>query len=113
MDKMEWAYYGFEQVNSVFYSHFFFYCILGSLLLLLISWVVLAELTGAMLSSQEALHREQMLEQKLATLQRLLAVTQEASDTSWQVCAGILSLWTELCTAIEILAVNEGEKQQK
>ncbi|XP_014396839.1 PREDICTED: sarcolemmal membrane-associated protein isoform X10 [Myotis brandtii] len=33
---------------------------------------------------QEALHREQMLEQKLATLQRLLAITQEASDTSWQ-----------------------------
>ncbi|XP_073420028.1 sarcolemmal membrane-associated protein isoform X5 [Dendrobates tinctorius] len=33
---------------------------------------------------QEALHREQMLEQKLATLQRLLANTQEASDTSWQ-----------------------------
>lgn len=26
-----------------------------------------------------------MLEQKLATLQRLLAITQEASDTSWQV----------------------------
>uniref|UniRef100_V9KBJ5 Sarcolemmal membrane-associated protein n=1 Tax=Callorhinchus milii TaxID=7868 RepID=V9KBJ5_CALMI len=33
---------------------------------------------------QEALHREQMLEQKLATLQRLLANTQEASDCSWQ-----------------------------
>ncbi|KAM4882806.1 sarcolemmal membrane-associated protein isoform 30-T30 [Thomomys bottae] len=33
---------------------------------------------------QEALHREQMLEQKLATLQRLLAITQEASDTGWQ-----------------------------
>ncbi|KAH0514873.1 Sarcolemmal membrane-associated protein [Microtus ochrogaster] len=33
---------------------------------------------------KEALHREQMLEQKLATLQRLLAITQEASDTSWQ-----------------------------
>ncbi|XP_030063880.1 sarcolemmal membrane-associated protein isoform X12 [Microcaecilia unicolor] len=33
---------------------------------------------------QEALHREQMLEQKLATLQRLLACTQEASNTSWQ-----------------------------
>ncbi|XP_068940365.1 sarcolemmal membrane-associated protein isoform X2 [Petaurus breviceps papuanus] len=33
---------------------------------------------------QEALHREQMLEQKLATLQRLLAITQEASDSSWQ-----------------------------
>ncbi|KAL1007836.1 hypothetical protein UPYG_G00092260 [Umbra pygmaea] len=33
---------------------------------------------------QEALHREQMLEQKLATLQRLLASTQEASETSWQ-----------------------------
>ena len=34
---------------------------------------------------QEALHREQMLEQKLATLQRLLANTQEASESSWQV----------------------------
>lgn len=34
---------------------------------------------------QEALHREQMLEQKLATLQRLLATTQEASESSWQV----------------------------
>uniref|UniRef100_A0A8C2KZ98 Sarcolemmal membrane-associated protein n=1 Tax=Cyprinus carpio TaxID=7962 RepID=A0A8C2KZ98_CYPCA len=34
---------------------------------------------------QEALHREQMLEQKLATLQRLLASTQEASESSWQV----------------------------
>lgn len=33
---------------------------------------------------QEALHREQMLEQKLATLQRLLASTQDASDSSWQ-----------------------------
>ncbi|ELV10463.1 Sarcolemmal membrane-associated protein [Tupaia chinensis] len=35
-------------------------------------------------TGKEALHREQMLEQKLATLQRLLAITQEASDTSWQ-----------------------------
>lgn len=34
---------------------------------------------------QEALHREQMLEQKLATLQRLLTNTQEASESSWQV----------------------------
>eukprot|EP00063_Salmo_salar_P014788 XP_013989623.1 PREDICTED: sarcolemmal membrane-associated protein-like isoform X1 [Salmo salar] len=33
---------------------------------------------------QEALHREQMLEQKLATLQCLLATTQEASESSWQ-----------------------------
>uniref|UniRef100_A0A8C9RY45 Sarcolemmal membrane-associated protein n=1 Tax=Scleropages formosus TaxID=113540 RepID=A0A8C9RY45_SCLFO len=33
---------------------------------------------------QEALHREQMLEQKLATLQRLLTKTQEASKGSWQ-----------------------------
>ncbi|XP_075880934.1 sarcolemma associated protein a isoform X7 [Nelusetta ayraudi] len=33
---------------------------------------------------QEALHREQMLEQKLATLQRLLTNTQEASESSWQ-----------------------------
>ncbi|MGH0152052.1 UNVERIFIED_CONTAM: hypothetical protein FKN15_073267 [Acipenser sinensis] len=36
----------------------------------------------------EALHREQMLEQKLATLQRLLASTQEASESSWQVGNG-------------------------
>ncbi|XP_037830979.1 sarcolemma associated protein a isoform X7 [Kryptolebias marmoratus] len=33
---------------------------------------------------QEALHREQMLEQKLASLQRLLTTTQEASESSWQ-----------------------------
>ncbi|XP_058488129.1 sarcolemma associated protein a isoform X1 [Solea solea] len=33
---------------------------------------------------QEALHREQMLEQKLATLQRVLSSTQEASESSWQ-----------------------------
>uniref|UniRef100_A0A4W5KQ52 Uncharacterized protein n=1 Tax=Hucho hucho TaxID=62062 RepID=A0A4W5KQ52_9TELE len=33
---------------------------------------------------QEALHREQMLEQKLAKLQCLLATTQEASESSWQ-----------------------------
>nr|XP_032827448.1 sarcolemmal membrane-associated protein-like isoform X4 [Petromyzon marinus] len=33
---------------------------------------------------KEALHREQMLEQKLATLQRILASTQEASESSWQ-----------------------------
>nr|XP_020466760.1 sarcolemmal membrane-associated protein isoform X3 [Monopterus albus] len=33
---------------------------------------------------QEALHREQMLEQKLATLQRVLVSTQEASESSWQ-----------------------------
>uniref|UniRef100_A0A673W6G9 Sarcolemmal membrane-associated protein n=1 Tax=Salmo trutta TaxID=8032 RepID=A0A673W6G9_SALTR len=33
---------------------------------------------------KEALHREQMLEQKLATLQCLLATTQEASESSWQ-----------------------------
>ncbi|XP_071807513.1 uncharacterized protein [Asterias amurensis] len=33
---------------------------------------------------KEALHREQMLEQKLAGLQRLLTSTQEASENSWQ-----------------------------
>ncbi|XP_022081361.1 sarcolemmal membrane-associated protein-like isoform X2 [Acanthaster planci] len=33
---------------------------------------------------KEALHREQMLEQKLAGLQRLLSSTQEASESSWQ-----------------------------
>lgn len=37
------------------------------------------------LPTQEALHREQMLEQKLSTLQRLLSRTQEASKGSWQV----------------------------
>ena len=36
-------------------------------------------------SLQEALHREQMLETKLAMLQRLLQNTQEASETGWQV----------------------------
>lgn len=41
---------------------------------------------------QEALHREQMLEQKLATLQRLLANTQEASESSWQVGNGVV-IW--------------------
>lgn len=41
--------------------------------------------TGLVSVWQEALHREQMLEQKLATLQRLLANTQEASESSWQV----------------------------
>ena len=35
-------------------------------------------------SEQEALHREQMLEQKLAGLQRLISATQEASENSWQ-----------------------------
>ncbi|XP_013404760.1 sarcolemmal membrane-associated protein isoform X4 [Lingula anatina] len=33
---------------------------------------------------QEALHREQMLENKLATLQRLVSSTQEASESGWQ-----------------------------
>ncbi|XP_006816694.1 uncharacterized protein LOC102809759 [Saccoglossus kowalevskii] len=33
---------------------------------------------------QEALHREQMLEQKLAALQRIVANTQEASENGWQ-----------------------------
>merc|ERR1711976_186129 len=33
---------------------------------------------------QEALHREQMLENKLATLQRLIENTQEASESGWQ-----------------------------
>lgn len=41
---------------------------------------------------QEALHREQMLEQKLATLQRLLASTQEASESSWQVKTSSIAL---------------------
>lgn len=33
---------------------------------------------------KEALHREQMLEQKLVALQRLVSSTQEATETSWQ-----------------------------
>jgi len=37
------------------------------------------------LSLQDALHREQMLENKLATLQRLVQGTQEASENGWQV----------------------------
>ncbi|MEQ2212125.1 hypothetical protein XENOCAPTIV_025711, partial [Xenoophorus captivus] len=42
------------------------------------------KLNPLLISSSEALHREQMLEQKLATLQRLLTTTQEASESSWQ-----------------------------
>ena len=34
---------------------------------------------------QEALHREQMLEGKLAALQRLVQNTQDASEAGWQV----------------------------
>ena len=34
---------------------------------------------------QEALHREQVLENKLATLQRLVQSTQEATENGWQV----------------------------
>ena len=34
---------------------------------------------------QEALHREQMLENKLATLQRLVENTQSATEAGWQV----------------------------
>lgn len=52
---------------------------------------------------QEALHREQMLEQKLATLQRLLASTQEASESSWQVKASSL---TALKHCAELLIAN-------
>lgn len=37
------------------------------------------------LSIQEALHREKMLEQKLGTLQQLVNNTQEASENGWQV----------------------------
>lgn len=48
---------------------------------------------------QEALHREQMLEQKLATLQRLLANTQEASESSWQVRNTLIIL--EPCTVTQ------------
>lgn len=61
---------------------------------LLISFIILLEtfithpsnpFSSLCVILQEALHREQMLEQKLATLQRLLATTQEASESSWQV----------------------------
>ena len=42
--------------------------------------------------NQEALHREQMLENKLATLQRLVENTQEASESGWQVCIKLRNL---------------------
>uniref|UniRef100_A0A3Q0RIF0 Sarcolemmal membrane-associated protein n=1 Tax=Amphilophus citrinellus TaxID=61819 RepID=A0A3Q0RIF0_AMPCI len=57
---------------------------------------------------QEALHREQMLEQKLATLQRLLATTQEASESSWQVGDATVHLsQTEEGIRKELLALQE------
>ena len=40
--------------------------------------------TNVSLLVQEALHREQMLENKLATLQRLVDNTQDASESGWQ-----------------------------
>lgn len=74
------------------------------LLFLLISLFFLFESLITPLSSppslcQEALHREQMLEQKLATLQRLLANTQEASESSWQVGNTIIILYP--CTVTQ------------
>jgi len=45
---------------------------------------------------QEASHREQMLENKLATLQRLIQNTQEASDSGWQV-GGSTRHWQGQC----------------
>uniref|UniRef100_A0A8C2YCU3 Sarcolemmal membrane-associated protein n=1 Tax=Coturnix japonica TaxID=93934 RepID=A0A8C2YCU3_COTJA len=65
---------------------------------------------------QEALHREQMLEQKLATLQRLLAVTQEASDTSWQALIDedrllsrleVMGNQLQACSKKELIALQE------
>ena len=41
-------------------------------------------LTSVAFFLQEALHREQMLEQKLALLQRLLLNSQDASEKGWQ-----------------------------
>uniref|UniRef100_A0A672LIK1 Sarcolemmal membrane-associated protein n=1 Tax=Sinocyclocheilus grahami TaxID=75366 RepID=A0A672LIK1_SINGR len=52
---------------------------------------------------QEALHREQMLEQKLATLQRLLASTQEASESSWQACLVALIDEDRLLSRLEVM----------
>lgn len=41
-------------------------------------------LTGVHFSLQEALHREQMLEQKLVLLQRLVADSHDTSEKGWQ-----------------------------
>uniref|UniRef100_A0A7N8YJZ0 Sarcolemmal membrane-associated protein n=1 Tax=Mastacembelus armatus TaxID=205130 RepID=A0A7N8YJZ0_9TELE len=56
---------------------------------------------------QEALHREQMLEQKLATLQRLLATTQEASESSWQVI-----LWVKSVAPLSQSQTEEGIRKE-
>lgn len=61
---------------------------------------------------QEALHREQMLEQKLATLQRLLASTQEASESSWQALIDedrLLSRLEVMGTQLQAYSKNQTE----
>uniref|UniRef100_A0A671QC71 Sarcolemmal membrane-associated protein n=1 Tax=Sinocyclocheilus anshuiensis TaxID=1608454 RepID=A0A671QC71_9TELE len=58
---------------------------------------------------QEALHREQMLEQKLATLQRLLASTQEASESSWQACLVVLRILEVMGNQLQAYSKNQTE----
>uniref|UniRef100_A0A3B3RSK4 Sarcolemmal membrane-associated protein n=1 Tax=Paramormyrops kingsleyae TaxID=1676925 RepID=A0A3B3RSK4_9TELE len=61
---------------------------------------------------QEALHREQMLEQKLSTLQRLLSRTQEASKGSWQALINedrLLSRLEMMSSQLQVYSKNQTE----
>ncbi|XP_074644471.1 uncharacterized protein LOC141901252 isoform X2 [Tubulanus polymorphus] len=61
---------------------------------------------------QEALHREQMLESKLAMLQRLVQNTQEASETGWQALIDedrLLSRLEVLESQLQVYAKNQTE----
>jgi len=79
--------------------------------------------TGAMLQSQElyqlaqylqeALHREQMLENKLATLQRLVDHTQSASEAGWQALINedrLLSRLEILENQLQVYSKNQTEE---
>eukprot|EP00058_Branchiostoma_floridae_P001135 XP_002586623.1 hypothetical protein BRAFLDRAFT_106105 [Branchiostoma floridae] len=62
---------------------------------------------------QEAAHREQMLENKLATLQRVMAETQEASESSWQALIDedrLLSRLEVLESQLQAFAKNQTEE---
>ncbi|KAI0222371.1 hypothetical protein LSAT2_026382 [Lamellibrachia satsuma] len=61
---------------------------------------------------QEATHREQMLENKLATLQRLIQNTQEASESGWQALIDedrLLSRIEVLENQLQVFSKNQTE----
>ncbi|KAG9335136.1 hypothetical protein JZ751_005608 [Albula glossodonta] len=62
---------------------------------------------------QEALQREQMLEQKLVTLKRMLASTQVASENSWQALVDedqLLSRLEVMGNMLQVYSTNQSEE---